>query len=252
MCRSHGLPTTLTDVAWTSDGAAPPRYPNAVTLVPDAVLAQLDVIDALGERLGLGEWGVKDSFRALSLGGRGFRALFDATWIHRRPAPGSGPPVTPGRLRASVIASEDDLGRWERAWRGAPLSAGAPAAPRLFPPALLDEADVAFVAVVEGRNIAAGLVANRAAGATGVSNWFANGPDGRRLRRRCFEEAAALWPGQPLVGYAAAPEVDELLGQGFDEVGELRVWLRGEGGEPAGGFGGSRPPGSAPSRSRGG
>jgi hypothetical protein len=46
LCRTHGAPTTLDEVAWTSRTRTPPFYPDAVTLVPEpdvpSLLARLD------------------------------------------------------------------------------------------------------------------------------------------------------------------------------------------------------------------
>jgi hypothetical protein len=226
VCCSHAALTLFTDAAWISFDRVSRLYPNVVTLLPDAVAAQLDSIEDLSVRLPAAGWAVKDSFQTLDLATMGFEELFEATWVHRTALVEA---VWPGRrdglTQATRVTSERDLGRWEEAWSGAPLDPHA-STDRTFLPALLADEDIAFIAITNGEDLVAGLIANRAASATGISNLFVRGPNPRRLGAACVLAAADLWPELPLVSYASGPELEGLLSFGFDAVGDLRVWLR--------------------------
>ncbi|GHE14501.1 hypothetical protein GCM10010339_85430 [Streptomyces alanosinicus] len=91
MSRSHGLTGEFGVQAWAVPARPPRYYPDAVTLVPAADAA------ALVDRIDTAAAGacVKDSFADLDLAGAGFKVLFDAQWIHRKPsAPTTSPDLS--------------------------------------------------------------------------------------------------------------------------------------------------------------
>jgi hypothetical protein len=190
---------------WINPGAAPPFYPNAVTLtsattVPTAIAEAPD------------GFAVKDSFSALDLAPLGFEPLFEAMWISRDPQP----VLQSDNATWRAVRDADSLARWEIAWRDGdpPLD--------LFRPALLKEPDHAFIAgEVDGR-IVAGCVASRSAAVVGISNLF--GPED--LAAGCIAAVEDFAPGLPVVGYEQGPALALMKSLGFQELGALRVWLR--------------------------
>ncbi|MFG2292515.1 hypothetical protein [Streptomyces sp. NPDC048603] len=228
--RAHGLEPRAGDRLWASGRRTPPLYPDAVTLdaqvTEGEVLALVDIAEP---------WcSVKDSFARLELGAAGFEVLFDARWIHRRPAPAEGAAAW------SRVRTAEALARWEAAWGGAE---------GVFRPELLADPDIAFVFGVDGaadtygmadahgmadthgmdgaapgsRRPVSGAVLNRAAGAVGVSNVFGAG-----AWPLVLSAAAGLWPELPLVGYESGEDLTAAARHGFTPVGPLRIWLRSE------------------------
>ena len=229
MCAAHGRPGELRESHWLSRAAAPRFYPNLVTFdaAPAPALAAVRELEAA---LPSAAWGVKDSFASLALGQAGFRLLFEAEWILRAAQLSRLPPPRDRWIR---VDSEAALAAWEEAWGES--EGGA----RVFLPPLLRRSEIAILATrgVDGA-VAAGLVANRGAGAVGVSNFFA------RKERAAFREAGVeaaqdAFPGLPLVGYESGADLAEARALGFHSLGPLRVWRREAGAgaraEPAGG-----------------
>lgn len=114
VCRARGSTGRFSAPLWLNLHPTPPYYPNAVTLQPDAVEAQMEAVAALRQALPTG-FAVKDSFAALDLAPQGFAPLFQATWIRRAPGrvpkrPDAGlewEPSRPRRLsRSGVPAGE--------------------------------------------------------------------------------------------------------------------------------------------------
>jgi hypothetical protein len=218
IARSHGLQTRCDQVAWTCRSRTPPFYPDAVTLVARPHLpALLDRVDASPG------CSVKDSFGVLDLGPYGFRILFDADWIAR---PAAQPVPTPGGPGWQRVVRPAELAQWEDAW-------GSGAGPGgLFPAALLGQDWVAVLAARHHGQIVAGAVLTCGPAVVGLSNFFARPAAGPRPWRGCLALAAALFPGKTLVGYASGGELAEAQRDGFQRVGQLRVWLNDTG--PAG------------------
>lgn len=220
VCSAHGAPSERFASHWQTRAPVPPLHPNLVTLAGTAepTRAARAAVRALVRELPPAGWAVKDGFACLPLADDGFELLFEAEWIARAPRP--APPAPPGRWRR--IRSEPALAAWEAAWGE---SAGRP---RIFLPALLGRADVAFLAGVdEAGTIAAGIVAHRAGGVVGISNLFARRPE-PEWRAACVAAAAAAFPGLPLVGYEAGSALAAARALGFAPLGPLRVWRRSE------------------------
>ncbi|SDI57850.1 hypothetical protein [Nonomuraea jiangxiensis] len=209
MCRTHGIPGTFTDLAWTNPTRTPPLYPDAVTLSPAASAA--DVLDRIDPGSGAS---VKDSFATLDL--PGFDVLFEATWIHH-PAPGGTPrPAATGDPIAwEVVEDAATLREWEEAC----FSGGVR---DLFLPGLLGAASP-LCGRIEG-DIVCGAMLNASGRVVGVSNVYASGCDIDAAWSGTVALAAELFPGRPLVGYESDPE--PATKQGFTPIGPLRIWLR--------------------------
>jgi len=219
VCSAHGNPGEFCESHWLTRAATPPYYPNLVTL-DSAVAPALAAVGALEEARPSASFSVKDSFAVLPLERAGFRLLFAAEWIHR--------PTPLGRARERSlpsrwfrVESESALSAWEAAW-GESLGQ-----PRVFLPALLGRSEIAILARLgTGDAIAAGVIANRTENAVGLTNLFVGGEDSHSVRAVCIEAATAAFPGLPLVGYEAAPDLAEFRALGFVSLGPLRVWVK--------------------------
>jgi hypothetical protein len=211
VCAAHGAPGEWSAEAWRSRHPAPPLYPNLVTLSPDidAALEAVRALEACGLPAG---WGVKDSFRALSLDRLGFGVLVDGEWIAHPPAR-----RRPIRSEWERVATAEHLAEWEAAWGQS--GGGA----RIFLPALLERPDVAFLAMRRTRRIAGGLVAFRAGEAVALSNAF--GAQGAALEAG-VETASDHFPDVPLFGWEPVEDLPRWRAMGFRSVGPLRVWTR--------------------------
>lgn len=121
------------------------------------------------------------------------------------------------------------IGRGARpvaAWSGDGQNVEATGKPPQFPPALLDDPDIAFFAAHEGRDIAGGGIANRAEGVVGLSSVFIGAADELEIWSALAAIAGAAFPGLPLVGYERGRSLEVAASCGFTPIGPLRVWMR--------------------------
>jgi hypothetical protein len=192
VCRAQGLPTRFSDAVWVSLRRSPPFYPDAVTLAPSVtpgeVLRDIDTSPGCS---------VKDSFATLDLAPHGFEVLFDAEWIHRPAAPGPGEPVW---------RTTTDFGRWETG--------------HLFRPALLDDADISFLAGPTGA-----VIANVTGPVVGLSNLVATG-EADQAWADAVRSVAAWHPALPMVGYERGDDLAAAHRAGFTSAGPLRIWIK--------------------------
>ena len=210
-CGTHGVVGRFRAAFWSSPVRAPPLYPDAVTLRPEItverVLAGIDTNEGCG---------VKDSFASLDLSADGFRPLFRAEWVVRKPAEGrhqSAPGWSP-------TTTEAELREWEA------TSGEVPGGSNFFRPALLEDKRVAVLAGHDGDRIVAGGIANRSAAVIGLSNVFDVAGDLESAWASVAAAAAALWGDMPIVSYDLGDSLDAAHGAGFDSVGELAVWIK--------------------------
>jgi len=225
ICRANSIACEFHAQLWLSRQPVPRFYPNAVTFAnPSAGSAQLARIQQLLSEALPASAGVKDSFCTLELAPMGFQQLFQAAWIWRASRPRLD------RVGAEVdwvrVRDADELSEWELAWNGPPASEQSAPAARVFPPALLADRDIVFIAALINERIVAGAIANRTDDVVGLSNVFA--PDGAAARfwPGCVGAAMDAFAGLPLVGYASGGELAIALSLGFEAVGPLRVWVR--------------------------
>lgn len=221
VCAAHQGPGQATEWAWWHPRPAPMYYPNLVTLAPGADRDHLAPL--LAGLAALSGHAVKDSFGRLDLAGDGYRLLFEASWLWRDPAPGgAGGPAAP--LRWDAARTPADLEAWETAWRRAAGCEGDGAV--LYPPALLHEPGITFLAGRRDGVIVAGCAATRAHGAIGLACIFP-GPAGHpEVVASLAAHLESRHPGLPLAGYESGDDLDCLRACGFRELGPLRVWLR--------------------------
>jgi hypothetical protein len=206
VCRSHGLPTRFDDDVWSSLHRSPPWYPDAVTLRPGVeareVLSRVDTGPGCS---------VKDSFADLDLAPAGFRVLFEAQWVHRRP----GPAPTPDGPAWRRVTTADRM----RAWLAAHDGGGNLRCD------LVDHPLVAVLAAYDGDVLVGGAITNRSEDLAGVSNVFGVGRRPEELWPGVVAAVVALHPGVPLVGYEEGPSLEAALAAGFARVGPLCVWV---------------------------
>jgi len=205
VCRAHGIETVFDEDGWFAGRRTPRFYPDAVTLREG--LAAGDLLPRIDSSPGCS---IKDSFASVDLSGDGFGLLFEAEWIHREPTPqriGSG-------LRWAAMQTAEGLAVWTAA-RGDGHH---------FDPSLLDNAAVAFLLALDGDVPVAGAIANRSAGAVGLSNLFSVGADPDEVWVGASDAIAVRFPGLPLVGYERGASLSAARRAGFVTVGPLRVW----------------------------
>ncbi|WP_234423751.1 hypothetical protein [Intrasporangium calvum] len=139
VCRTHGLPGVLDELAWTSPRRTPPYYPDAVTVSPDA--GEYDLLTRIDPGDGAS---VKDSWSRLDLSTEDFARLVVGEWLWWAPshtAAGQGPTGEAGGPTSwRPITTAGDLASWTRAWSSDPDDVG------LFRPALLDHPGVHVLA----------------------------------------------------------------------------------------------------------
>lgn len=207
VCRSHGLPTAMSDELWVARRGSPRFYPDAVTLAPglaaDAVLSAIDP--------GPGS-SVKDSFADVELGPHGFEVLFEAQWLFRHPA---GPPQRP-RLDWHAVATADDFERW----------VGAADLQDVLRPDLIADATVHVLLAGREQPWAAGAVANVTDGVVGVSNVFEAGLGADAVWSDLPAAVGEVAGDLPLVGYEWGDALGSAVASGFEAIGALRVWAK--------------------------
>ena len=202
MFAAHGLSYERLPFAFAAIDPPPPFYAHLSVLMPDHADAVRDRIEQLGQHF-TGPIGVKDSF--CELDAREESMLLSATWLWRQKAADM-----PGGWK--TIETEDALGAWETAWRG------APSAVQQFPEAMLNDPAIRFFASWQDGRIVAGGIANLSEDCVGLSNVF---PD--QAFADAADCAAAFAPALPVVGYESGAAGDAALASGFVATGQLRV-----------------------------
>jgi hypothetical protein len=217
--RTHGVSGAITKGLWACRQKVPPYYSNAITVDSSDAAVQTEVLRDLEADL-VRPFSVKDSFAVLELAPLGLRPLFDAEWVWRDLS--SGPPEYERReVEWRRVMGDEELGRWEAAWR----NNGSPADARVFLPGLLTSGEVVLLAAHHGDRIVAGCAANRTPGVVGFSNFFTDEADREPLMASAIGETMRFAPGLPVVGYETGEDLAGARRLGFEAVGPLRVWL---------------------------
>lgn len=221
VCESHGCAGEFVEGAWLNWQQTPPFYPNAVTLggARQAPLHQEHIRESIRVGVPVG-WGIKDSFKTLQLNSLGFHILLEAQWIYKS-VPVQRRTMDLAGVQWETVATASVLSEWERAWCGESGRGG------IFLPALLQNADVAILAARRDGRIVAGCIANRASGCVGMSNIFLPAQGAHELRRECVAKVHEVFAELLIVGYESGSDLEAMLATGFEAIGGLRVWLRG-------------------------
>jgi hypothetical protein len=224
LCQSYGAKTEFHEAYWINRGVAPPYTSRLITLAGSAA-SDLQVAEIRGSMAREGEagWGVKDAFACLDLAPLGFRVLFEATWTWCDP--GHGPIADADeRLNWSVVESADELGEWERAWRGSNANRAVKNQARVFSPALLAQPGIHFLlGRREGLGVASAVL-NRTGSVAGLSNVFTADAGAGLLFSGLIRAAGQLYPGVPIVGYERGDDLLHAERAGFSRIAPLRVW----------------------------
>ena len=204
----HGCRWARDRVALVMLDAPPLFHSHMVTLDPEAVSAQMALVEAQAGRAG---FGIKDGFSRLDLSSHGLRIGFEAEWIW---AEGAGAADVTGWERVDTPAR---LATFNAAW-----AAADEVTVEQFPEPVLARGDVALWGRRAGMGYDAGGIANLSDECVGLSNIFGDG---------AFAPVAALAggfsPGLPLTGYERGDDLAAAKGAGFETVGRLRVWFPG-------------------------
>ena len=216
--RASGGAAEFRESWWWNGARSPELYPNLITLSRLDRTQQLDAIQQLLER-GLGtDWGVKDSFAALDLKPLGFRLLFDAQWFGIATAPLSEEDEEDD-IDWFFVEDEETFDEWQDAW-GEESD--------FFPPALLEDPNIAFAFARTDETISAGAIFNRDAGVCGFSNFFVAADEQAQFFPSALAKARAWSGGLTVVGYTSEAALDELAFEALERLGPLRIWLFGQ------------------------
>ena len=224
MCRAHAAPGHFAPAAWVSINNTPPLYPNMVTTTADGMASQFKEAESLIDKRPDLPSAVKDSFRRLNLNTLGFTELFDAQWFARAPAPVSENLL--GKAKPwQYLSTGPELVAWEKAWRDAGGHEDILETP-LFPPTLLNEPGVSFLASKSAGNVMAGAVAYAASGVIGVTNFFSKPSEAASQFAACLNCLYVTHPTIITVGYEHEDTLAEYAGLNLQLLGPLRVWMR--------------------------
>jgi len=225
VCRAHGTSGEFHDTLWLNHHTVPRFYPNVVTLTQGGMTAQLETIQALVATGLPGNWGVKDSFNTLDLTALGFQLAFEATWLWRSRSQPLPKHTAPG-LRWIYIQSEPELAKWEAAWNGDLANNSSTSKPRLFPPSLLANPGIVFIAAYYDESLVAGAIANHTDDVVGLSNVFSTPDNAQTFWTGCITMTQERFPDLPMVGYERGPQLALAQEIGFEMLQPLKVWTR--------------------------
>ena len=209
IAQSHGIVTDWREGVWFSEQPMPPFYPNLITLHNDASVDEH--ISAIESVVPVG-WSIKDSYKALALSHRGFKAAFEAVWYCLLPNQGHIWSKT-SRPAIKSVREHDALNRWVTAWGDST---------EIFHPKLLENHEVDLIYSERDGVITGGLATNLSGKSVGISNAFGQPAD----ILDCIHSISKAYPDRGIVGYGSKAEMATLAKVGFQELGELRVWLR--------------------------
>lgn len=223
VCGAHGGAGRFSGLAWWNERRSPLYYPNLITLDQSA---QGETIEPLVQQLlalpSLGNFGVKDSFCRLDLAHLHFAVLFEASWIWLEP---DSPRAKQLPLRWGRVNTPPELAAWEAAWWRSVTPEASGQRQTLFPATLLQAPGVNFLAAYREARLVMGCALTQSDGTVGVSCIFSESIDPVAARADLVSEVSSLYPGQPLAGYVLGHELETARCCGFEEVGQLRVWL---------------------------
>lgn len=207
--RAHGLAVERSTGLWFCSGEAPPLYPNAVTVDPNASRdGQIAFIAELAKAVTF-PVALKDSFARLPLANAGFVKLFGGTWLCRI---ASRVPAAPSGLEWRLIDA-GTLGLWEAAW-----SQSQSLPKRIFIPDVLNDRRVYILAGLNADGVVvAGVSAFAADGFVGLTNIFGEA-------HSVIAEVRRRFPGHRLVAYEQGSALQTFPELGFTAVGPLTVW----------------------------
>ncbi len=187
----------------------PPLYPNIITLRSGDLIDEY--INTIDPHLSLG-WGIKDSFSELNLNRNAFTPAFEANWFCRVPEQDVTETYSDG-FYLKTVETQSDLDRWVAAWGEGE---------GIFNLSLLENTDIELIYLERDGKVVSGLATSHSGDSVGISNTFGQSND----ILGCVSLVAESHPSKGIVGYDGKAEVVALSNLGFQEIGNLRVWLR--------------------------
>ena len=206
---SHRLSTHRSGVVWYCEYPVPPLYPNIITLTKGNKIDEY--IKSIDRELASG-WGIKDSFSEFELEPRGFVPAFEAHW-YCRPPNASGINEYKVQLPLNTVKTQAELDRWVCAWGNGNA---------IFNASLLKNKAIELVYAEYQGELVAGMATNQSNDSVGISNVFGS----IEAIIGCVATIVQRYPKKAIVGYGDKEEVEVLSVLGFQELGDLRVWLR--------------------------
>jgi hypothetical protein len=201
----HGIAVGSDGSLWWAEGT-PPRWHSAVK----TLVATTDPSGALKRMERYPHGTIADSFGLLDLAPQQFDLLFAATWLHHRGIAAATP--TPGWIR---VLDSDLMTRWNQQHDTAGV----------LPSDLWAHPRFTVLARHDGNDLTGGAILHDAGIVVGLSNTWSP-EDGPLDPRVLLDIAAEIHPGRAVVGYACGPELETMLGTGFEPLGPQHVWRR--------------------------
>jgi hypothetical protein len=208
------------DLIWYCLEETPPFYSNLVTVSenwrPDKIFEE---IDRNFKKENWEKFSIKDSFSVLDLTKFGFKKLFDAQWIYLE-AENFKPQKQSGKLNYKIVKNEIELKKWKIAW-----DADENIGNSIFYPQMLNDPKVFFVTGFDKDKIVSGCLINKTPDVLGISNFFAPVETidyWSEMINFIFDSIKCT----DVVGYERSNFARELQTLGFEDVGDLTVWLK--------------------------
>ena len=146
----------------------------------------------------------------LDLAAQRFDLLFAATWLHHRGVASAA--LTPGWIR---VLDPDLMARWNLHHDTVGV----------LPSDLWAHPRFTVLACRDGDELTGGAILHDAGIVVGLSNTWSS--EDRPIDPRVlFEIAAETHPGRAVVDYALGPDLETMLGAGFEPLGPHHVWIR--------------------------
>lgn len=209
VATSFDIPIHRDESIWASEHPMPPFYPNIITLKSGSCVD--DAIDSISAKLPSG-WGIKDSYCELNLENKGFSCAFRSNWYCRLPGNNDVTGHLNPKYQLKKVKSHSELNQWIAAWGESD---------EVFNTSLLNNKSVEFVYLKHNNEIVSGLAINISGDSVGISNTFGS-PD---ALVHCVALVSEMYPAKGIVGYGDKAEFEILSKIGFQEIGELQVWL---------------------------
>ena len=208
VATSHGINASWINSVWYTENTMPPLYPNIITLEAEAEIHEF--IDAIESRIPQG-WGIKDSYAEFDLIGRGFKLAFKALWYYREPFQVI-PDARAHGAQLKSVRTQSELDRWTTAWGEGK---------EIFKLSLLENTSIELVYLERKEEIVAGMAVNQSGESVGISNIFGQ----QQEIIGCVSAVIDTHPAKGIVGYGDRDELVALSAIGFQDIGELQVWL---------------------------
>ncbi|MCJ8313890.1 MAG: hypothetical protein HRU38_04880 [Saccharospirillaceae bacterium] len=220
--KANDIPGIFESELWYNSNEVVLFYPNLITLSSNFNETQKNVLLKIIKGHPKNNWAVKDSFASLDLAKYDFFELFESDWFLRQ----STQPLLMSKTdlpKIKIINNESDLKQWELAW-----SAHQPmkSEQSIFSDNLLENDEVAFLAIIENNKITKGLIGNKSDDVIGVSNLFGfdifENDIMSTFIQTLWDELGKL----DLVGYESDEDILQAKQNGFESIGKLKVWMK--------------------------